>query len=347
MTGKGFRLATAILLGLLLISTTGCSAAQAEETPLYVIERDTLQTRNFVPIINHETMVVNLGEAGLSLQLASPVPAGKNRTGPFYPAFLEDSLLPDPLFSPLEVAPEKVSYLDRPQLVEKEGAHAFVWKQVDLPAREATIAQYDNYLGEPDFYRRPAGLDIYGLKINSRYQAIELQNGRWELAFTYTLANSTASDISDLSLEIFLPLTRHSEDDEDETGSVLLSPDQICSSPNLEVARMTRADGFGRPAAGLSALLRIEALSAGEQRSFFIKVSGRREERTGTLWPILSLRGRSLQAPVWPPTRIEAVPSAKEGRFSYLSYNLVLQDSRVLELSPAGFRVETAPPFRL
>jgi hypothetical protein len=346
MTGRGLRLATGALLALLLISTTGCGAAQAGDARLYVIERDTLQTRNFVPIINHETMVVNLGEAGLSLQLASPVPAGKNRTGPFYPAFLEDSLLPDPLFSPLEIAPEKVSYLDRPQLVEKTGAHTFVWEQVGLSAREAIIAQYDNYLGEPAFFRRPEGLDIYGLKINSRYQAKKLENGKWELAFTYTLVNETASDISDLSLEIFLPLTRLSEYGEDETGRVLLAPDQICSSPNLEVARMTRADGFGRPAAGLSALLRIDALNAGDQRSFFIKVSGRREERTGTLWPILSLRGRSLQPAVWPPTRIEAVPSAKEGRFSYLAYNLVLQDSRMLELSPAGFRIETAPPSR-
>ncbi len=97
----------------------------------------------------------------------------------------------------------------------------------------------------------------------------------------------------------------------------------------------------------MSALLRIETLSAGERRSFFIKVSGRRQEQTGTLWPILSLRGPSLQLAVWPPTRIEAVPSVKEGRFSYLAYNLVLQDSRVLEPSPAGFRVKTAPPFRL
>jgi hypothetical protein len=347
MTGKGLRLATGALLGLLLIPTTGSGAEQGNGAPLYVIERDTLQTRNFVPIINHETMVVNLGEADLSLQLASPVPAGKNRTGPFYPAFLEDSLLPDPLFSPVEVAAEKVSYLDRPQLVEKTGAPTFVWEQVELSAREAIIAQYDNYLGEPDFFRCPEGLNIYGLKINSRYQAIKLENGKWELAFTYMLVNETASDISDLSLEIFLPLTRHSEDGEDETGRVFLEPNQICSSPNLEVARMTRADGFGRPAAGLSALLRIEAMSAGEQRSFFIKVTGRREEQTGTLWPILSLRGRSLQPAVWPPTRIEAVPSVKERRFSYLSYNLVLQDSRVLELSPAGFRIETAPPYRL
>lgn len=347
MKGKGFRLATGVLLGLLLLSSTGSGAAQDQGAPLYVIERDTLQTRNFVPIINHETLVVNLGEAGLSLQLTSPVPAGKNRTGPFYPAFLEDSLLPDPLFSPLEVAPDKVSYLERPQQVEKEGAHAFVWKPVELRAREAVIVQYDNYLGEPDFYRRPAGLDIYGLKINSRYQATETENGKWQLAFTYTLANETSSEISDLSLEIFLPLTRHSEDDEDDAGRVLLAPDQICSSPDLEVARTTRADGFGRPAAGLSALLRIETLKAGEQRSFFIKVSGQRDEPTGTLWPILSLRGRSLQPAVWPPTRIDAVPAVKEGRFSYLAYNLVLQDSRVLELSPAGFRVETAPPFRL
>jgi hypothetical protein len=347
MTGKGFRLATGVLLGLLLISTTVSDADQGDEVPLYVIERDTLQTRNFVPIINHETMVVNLGEAGLSLHLASPIPAGKNRTGPFYPAFLEDSLLPDPLFSPLEVAPDKVSYLDRPQLVEKESAPAFVWEKVELPAREAVIAQYDNYLGEPDLYRRPAGLDIYGLKINSRYQATELENGQWELALTYTLVNETASDISDFSLEIFFPLTRHSEDDEDETGRVFLAPDQICSSPNLEVARITRADGFGRPAAGLSALLRIEALGAGQQRSFFIKVSGRREERSGTLWPTLSLRGRSLQPAIWPPTSIEAVPAVKEARFSYLAYNLVLQDSRILELSAAGFRVETAPDFHL
>jgi hypothetical protein len=343
MSGSVCRWLLKTLLVLLLVAVPCAARAQSDGVPLYVIERDTLQTRNFVSIVNHETMAVNLGEIDLRLELTSPVPAGKNRTGPFYPAFLEDSLLPDPLFAPLEVAPTKVAHLDRPRQRDGEGGPAFVWPSVALPAGQAVIAQYDNYLGGKDFYHRPEGLDIFGLRIQSRYRAVQEEGGRWRLSLAYTLINDTGGDVSDVTLEIFVPLVRHVENEEDAEDRVLLTADEICSSPDLEVARMTRVDGFASPASGLSALLRIESLPAGGQRSCFVRVVGRPDERAGTLWPILSLRGRSLQPAVWPPTRIAAVPAVREGRFSYLSYNLVMQDSRAFSLSANACRAVAAP----
>jgi hypothetical protein len=107
-----------------------CMGSGGETERLYVIERDTLQTRNFTPIINHETMLFNLGDRPLSLELNSSIPAGKFVKGKYYPAFLEESLLPDPLFSPIEVAPKKTSYLAKPEIKTAGDKTTFVWKKV-------------------------------------------------------------------------------------------------------------------------------------------------------------------------------------------------------------------------
>jgi hypothetical protein len=344
MTDRGCRFLKKVLVGLLLMAAPCAAMSQTDDAPLYIIERDTLQTRNFVAIVNHETMAVNLGEANLELDLTSPIPAGKNHSGPFYPAFLEDSLLPDPLFAPLEVAPTKVSYLDRPQQIDTDKTLSFIWPQVALPPGEAVIAQYDNFLGEKNFYHRPTGLDIFGLEIATDYRAVKQDKDRWQLTLAYTLSNDTDADLSNLVLDIFVPLIQHTGNEEDKQENVLMTPEEICSSPDLEVARMTRVDGFSTAATGLAALLRLKNLEAGQQHSCFIRVVGLLESQTGTLWPILSLRGRSLQQAIWPPTQIEPKPATKESRFSYLSYNLVLQDSRVFTLSPEGFQVNTTPP---
>jgi hypothetical protein len=331
------------LTPLLIILNWGgqLGAAASQDSPrLYVIERDTLQTRNFTPIINHQTMAVNLGDQPLEMELISPIPAAKDKEGKFYPAFLEESLLPTPLFSPLEVTPKKVIYLGRPEIKKAGQGSEFVWKKVNLPGKEAVVAQYDNYLGEPDFFWRPQGLEIFGLKLHTRYEVERLDASRWRLSMRYELVNDTGSVLKDLGIEVFIPLWCQREGKE----MTLLEVEEISTSPNVDHTRFTKVDGFGQAATGLGMNWRTEELQPGAQAVFFLKLTGLQATQKGSLWPIITLEGRSLQPPVWPATIIRAAKPLREGRFAYLSYNLVLQDSRAFRFSPMGVQPIQAPP---
>lgn len=314
-----------------------CRGSGGETERLYVIERDTLQTRNFTPIINHETMLFNLGDRPLSLELNSSIPAGKFVKGKHYPAFLEESLLPDPLFSPIEVAPKKTSYLAKPEIRTAGDKTTFVWKKVAIPPGEAMIAQYDNYLGEPSLYWSKDGLDVFGLTIRTSYST-QSKAGDGMVSFDYELANATGSELSDLMLDVFIPLRLIGETKE----TTLLELKEISFSPNAEIAQVTKADGFGRATSGVSIILWSRSLAQNDKLHFFLRLIGGRTTETGEIWPIIAIRGRSLQQPLWPPTRIKMEEKVNEGRFSYVAYNLVIQDSRVLRISPQAITVVPA-----
>ncbi len=340
MLGKRSLKFLVFLMGVLFLCPWQIYGAPGGESqPFYVIERDTLQTRNFTPVINHETMAINLGNRPITMGIISPIPRDKFRQGKHYPAFLEESLLPDPLFAPIEVSPTKTTYLTRPETITKGDNTSFVWKEATLPAGEALIVQYDNYFGEPDLYWKPEGLEILGLVLHTDYTARRLKESSWELSFDYELINRTGSVLKDLSLDVFVPVRQLSE--EKETNFLELS--QICTSPNIEASKVTRADGFGEAAYGVTVSLWTENLESNGKVHFSLRLTGSRKAKSGIIWPIVILAGRSLQKPVWPPTVINTGEPVNEGRFSYLSYNLVIQDSRVFVLSPKGFEVKTPP----
>lgn len=320
---------------ILLALTSVPSILYGKTEPLYIIERDTLQTRNFTPVINHETMVVNLGQASLTVDLDSPIPQGKFVQGKFYPAFLEDSLLPEPIFSPVAITPKKTSYLARPEILTKGDKTSFIWKGVKIPAGEAMIGQYNNFLGKPEMYWTPAGLDIFGLALRTRYTALAKGASARTLSFEYEVENGTGSEISDLVLEVFVSVKRLGEGQ----GSPLLDLQEIAFSPNAEVSQMTKVDGFGQPAFGAAVTHFSRTLAAGARVRFFLRLSGSPSSHPGEIWPILTVRGRSLQKPVWPPTNVKTGTPVNQGRFSYVSYNLVIRDSRLIALSPKGAKV--------
>lgn len=331
------RSVAALILAAILVLPMTVTAKDAATEPLYIIERDTLQTRNFTPIINHEILLVNIGAHPLELEIHSAIPAGKYVKGPHYPAFLEESLLPDPMFSPIEVAPTKTSYLPKPAIESSGENTAMVWKGVTLSAGEAAIAQYDNYYGEPSLYFAGEGLDIQGLKIRTHYTA-ETRAGERILIFSYEIENSTANSIDDLAFDTFIPLKIV----EGTPDIILLDLKEIAFSPNVIPTQVTRTDGFGRAAAGVSATLWSENLPARGKVRFFLKLSGAKTPADQTLWPLLTLRGRCLTKSVWPTADIKVKQHANIGRFAYLSYNLILQDSRVLKLSNRGIKIMPA-----
>jgi hypothetical protein len=313
------------------------SACFARDNDLYMIERDTLQTRNFTPIINHETMLVNRGETPLNMDLVSPVPSGKLVHSKYYPAFLEDSLLSDPLCSTIEIAPNKTSYLIKPEILEDSGGASFVWKGLTIPVGEAVIAQYDNYLGEPDMYWTKEGLDAFGLRLNTTYTT-STQGELIEFSFVYELVNNTGSDISELSIDSFIPLQRIIESGK----KPFFNLKEIGFSPNTEVSQVTKVDGFGKAASGVAVIYWARNLEAGGKARFLLKLTGTDPAKEGSIWPIIGLQGRCIQKPVWPPTRITTTDKMSEERFSYVAYNLVIQDSRVIAFTPEGLQVTRA-----
>lgn len=332
----GCLLCGAFVLCFLLGDTFG--ASQEEPLSLYIIGRDTLQTRNFVPIVNHQTVIINLGEKPVELELTSKIPAGKHREGEGYPAFLENSLLPDPVFSPIGVSPKKTSYLARPNLVTQKGEMAYVWKGVTLPTGESVIAQYDNYFGEPHYYGRPYGFDFHGIQVKKTYASRRSGKSMWELSFSYDIVNTKAYSIKDFSLSIFVPIKQIRK----ESETAFLELQQICSSPNIEVSQVTKSDGYGEAGYGVATALMVNDFAPNTKAKFSLRLIGNKIANNGTIWPILNMMGRSQDQAVWPPTIVKVSAPVKQERFSYLSYNLAIKDNHTFVFSPKEISVNPA-----
>ncbi|MBA4390391.1 MAG: hypothetical protein C0399_05590 [Syntrophus sp. (in: bacteria)] len=325
-----------VLLPLLLLQSA--AAADKEPLPLYIIERDTLQTRNFTPIINHQTMVVNLSESSLTLEVTSKFPLEKYRKGNGYPAFLDDSLLPDPLFSPIEVTPKKTSYLARPDIITGTKDISFIWKKVLLLPGEAVVGQYDNYFGEEGHFWRNDGFDFLGVKVKTDYRVLPLKGNLTELSLGYEIINQTDQTIKDFAFGIFVPVKQILKDSE----VTFFELERICTSPNVEASRITKSDGFGEAADGVGAGINVKELVPGKGTKFFLSIAGTQVAKKGTIWPIISLTGRNMQSTAWPQTTIIADSAISEGRFSYLSYNLVIKDRLIFNMLPEGFKIKKA-----
>jgi hypothetical protein len=336
--GSLFSRAALILLAFVFSAGGQVSAADNEPVPLYVIERDTLQTRNYVPIVNHQTMVVNLGERPVSLDLTSKFPGYLNRKGDGFPAFLEDSLVADPIFSPIEITPKKTSYLAQPELAADGKEASYSWRNVHLPPGESVVAQYDNYFGEAGHYWRDDGFDFQGVRVKTSYSAEELKGGRTELYLGFEIVNGTGQPVQDFDLGVFVPVRRLLQEKEID----LLEPDRICTSPNVEASRLTKSDGFGEAAEGFGASISIKELLPGKPEKYFICLAGKAEARSSASWPIVTVTGRSIRPAVWPPTTIRTDEPVNEARFSYLVFNIVVKDRRLFRFSPDGVKVEKA-----
>lgn len=328
--------AVLILMAILILPMSSSYASTATDS-LYVIERDAVQTRNFTPIVNHEILMINLGKDPLSLNVSSAIPAGKFVKGPFYPAFMTDSLLPDPMFSPLDVSPSKTSYLESPAVETSGSSTTLVWKDVTVNDGEAVIAQYDNYFGESSIYWTDDGLDILGLKIFTTYN-IESTADQQILTFQYELENTKDSPIDDLVFDTFVPVQIFTETKEIN----LIELKEIAFSPNVTPSQLTRIDGLGRAASGVSATFWAETLPSKGKILLSLKLTGVKTQADDMLWPIITLRGRCVTNPVWPPAVIELDKPTNIGRFSYLFYNLVIPDSRKLKFSDHNVKILSA-----
>lgn len=249
-----------------------------------VVERDLLQTRNFVPVINHSTVVSNLDDADLALTIRSPVPPELDRSGPFWPRFGSDAVagsasmaggartLPDELARSVLGKPERMS--------GTQGGYE--WRAA-VGGKHALVAGYTNYFGAPDaFAASPERLQLLDLQIGSRFSMSHRQD-LLVLTVEIELANTGARPLSALQFKLCFPETVI---DAAQQTQRLWSVRAHRVQGDAVYSSVGHVDGLGRRvAAGHAASLTVDALAAGERRRFALELSGVLLERDDVLFP--------------------------------------------------------------
>ena len=311
--------------------------AKAYEFDVLIVERDIPQTRNLVPIVNHEVMVVNLSDEELEIDIKSPFPKELYVRSKFYPAFGETSLIAAPVYAPYEIEVSDYTILESPSIEVKEEDVIYSWRNVKIPAGEAVIAQYDNYFGDVNQYYTEEGLKIFELAVHTSHSA-ELEDQSVSLTLNYDLENKGEEDIEYLVFDAFLPYKLHLKVEEVE----LLEITEISASPEVELSAPMICDGFGTPANGKDAFVNAEKLSQGEHLEFFLKVRGIKRLDKGEIYPLLTIRCRIRGEQIWPPTVIEFEKELKVESFYYNECSLVIGDSKLFKLGPKSIELVEA-----
>jgi hypothetical protein len=336
---------TIILSGLLLVSAYSFAGTAREkgEGEIAVIERDTIQTRNFVPVINHEAMIVNLTAHSLKIDIDSPLPGGKYRKDDPFAAFGRNSKLGAPTFSPFKVPIDDYIILEKPLLEEKDKMFSYYWRNVVLPPGQAVVAQYDNsYAPLKDFYR-DFGMEIAGLLIGSQY-SVEKRKDIYRLSLVLTLQNQGEQHIKEMLFRIFVPEALSLENRDEPLQLVKLK--EIFASENLNVTTSSIVDGFGNTARGIDASLELDTLEAGASVQLALQIDCHKEAERGEIYPIMYIIGRRKLTRLWPPTIISGAYAKSERKFHYLLYNLVIGDRRIFRLDKSGITVVPAETIK-
>lgn len=339
--------AAAVALGALaapaLPSGERLVAAGAAGVSLVLVERDTLQTRNYQPIVNHQAMVVNQSGQPLEVAIVSPIPDGRDVEGPFWPAFGLQSALGVPMQCPwpLDVANYRLLE-ETPSHRKAEGGRpaAFVWDGVTVAPREAVIAQYDNYYGPKDVFYTPSGIGIADLDIGVGYSLTDLGAGRFNAALRYRLTNRTGHEIRELSLSVFVPDTMI-----EASGPVqIVEVTGATVPPSVRQGKMTGADGVGRVASGCDFFLGPRTLGAGETVEVVVRLNWR-VVGAGEIHPTVAVQGRGEGARLWPETQLQPGASGGQGQaqalrpsraFYYRMWNIVLPDRSYVTVGPGS-----------
>ncbi|UCH98435.1 MAG: hypothetical protein JSV88_16760 [Candidatus Aminicenantes bacterium] len=322
-----------VLVIYLIAVLWGCSPGQpqpaaplkktAKET-LAIIERDTLKTRNFVPVINHETMIVNLGDDALTIDIYSDIPRGKYIKDSPFTAFGRDSLLEEDIFSPFIVPVKSHIILGKPGVKKNGDRVSYYWENVSLPPGEARSAQYENDYGKADDFYFNDGIDIAGLHIKS-YQTVEKPGKKetlYHLGISLFLENSSNRDITDMFFRVFIPTSLVLEDHGDLY--FLVEPVQIRSSKNMTVTTGGMTDGFGNVTRGIDASVQTRILKAGASFGCALQIKCNKKAKKGEIYPVFSVRGRRERVRLWPASIIMGAPIEGRKKFHCMEYNLVI-----------------------
>ncbi len=315
---------------------TQTDEAQSTQPSILVIERDVPQTRNFVPVINHEAMIVNLSEEDLTIDIKSPVPKELYVIGEFYPAFMEMSLLSEPRYYPYEVEISDYTLLDRAAIEENDEEVIFHWRGVRIAPGKAVIAQYDNYFGDVTQFYREDGLALFDLFIHTSYSA-SFQSGEALFALSYDMENRGKEDMEFVEFRLFFPDITFLGEENAPTKMVEVT--ELSVSPNVEPYRGFICDGFGNTAEGTIFPVSVGRLKPEEHYKFFVKVKGIKKMERGEIYPLVTVRYRMAGERIWPPTIVSSEKSLEMKNFYYHYPSLVFPDRKLFKLGPKSVEV--------
>lgn len=344
------------LIGLLAVATFGFLSAEAlpafaqqssasskppldKSTSILLIERDIPQTRvGFDPVVNHEALVVNLSDETIKVDIESPIPKGFYVVKKFFPTFGHDSLLAVPMQFPQQVTISDYKILERPLIDTKNDETVFRWTNISIPAKQAVIAQYDNYFGSRSQFYTTAGLKILELDIRTSFRASFIDGGKGVVfELYYDLENRGKEEIEDILMDVILPDSVYQE--EGKPPVQLFEAADAVASPEVKVDRGMLGDGFGNAAVGTIFTISIQSIKPGNSHNLWMKVIGKKVAKSGDSYPLLTFQYRMKGNPIWPSTILKSKKKLEIIRFSYRHTNLILPDSKLFRFKPDGVKI--------
>jgi hypothetical protein len=334
--GLLFCLIAALLGGLI-----GQPIEIAAKETLAVIERDTLQTRYLVPVINHDAMIINLTDDPMTISIHSAIPQGKFVKNSPLSSFGRNSLLGVPMFAPFTYPIKNSIILGNPEIKMIGMQISYYWDHVVLPSDHAVRAQYDNYYAPVSLFYRNYGMNIASLLIRSNYRVTvekgEKEEKLYHLGLNIHLENEGDQDVVDMFFRLFVPVALALEDRGDLHS--LVEPMEIWFSDNLNVTISSITDGFGNAARGVEASVQIGTLKAGDTFHCALQIDCIKKAKKGEIYPVMTLLGRRQLVRVWPATIVKGAPMETQKKFHYLLYNLVIGARRIFHIHKKGITV--------
>ncbi len=320
-------------------STASSKPVQEKPLSILLIERDVPQTRiGFEPIVNHEALIANLSDKTIEVDIESPIPKGLYVVKKFFPTFGNDSLLAIPMRFPQQVNISDYKILESPLIDRKNNETVFRWTNISIPAKQAVIAQYDNYFGPRSQFYTKDGLKILELEVRTSFKASSIDSGKGiVLEVNYDMENKGKEEIEDILMDVIVPDSVYEEDEKPPVQ--LFEVADAVASPQVNIMRGMLGDGFGKAAAGTIFTINIQSIKPGASHNLWMKVIGKNIAKRGDSYPLLTLQYRMKGDPIWPPTILKSKKKLEITRFSYRHANLILPDGKLFRFEPDGVKV--------
>ncbi|HBH86465.1 MAG TPA: hypothetical protein DDY17_02535 [Syntrophaceae bacterium] len=320
-------------------STPSSNPVQEKPLSVLLVERDVPQTRvDFEPVVNHGALVANLSDETIEVDIESPIPQGLYVVKKFFPTFGHDSLLAMPMQFPQKVAISEYKTLDRPLIDTKNNETVFRWENISIPAKQAVIAQYDNYFGPRSQFYTKDGLKILELDIRTSFKASSIDGGKGVVfELYYDMENKGKEEIEDILMDVILPDSVYVE--EEKPPVQLFEVADAVASPQVNIMRGMLGDGFGKAAVGTIFTVDIRSIQPGSSHNIWMKVMGKNIAKEGDSYPLLTFQYRTKGNPIWPPTILRSKKKLEITRYSYRHANLILPDNKLFRFEPDGIKV--------
>ncbi|MCK4762647.1 MAG: hypothetical protein KAW12_10660 [Candidatus Aminicenantes bacterium] len=320
--------------------------SSAQESEVWIVERDMPQSRNLVPILNRSILVASGPGVPAKCTIRWQLKKINIEPGPFWPVFGGRAKMGAPVSVPENFPCREPRTLEKPQIIQKEQEALLQWAGIELADGEGAAVYADTYLGPADMYHTGSGLRFGDIEIETEYRGQTPGPGQVGLQCKITIRNKSDTPVDALDFSFFFP--RALLDNKTGAGIPLIK-DFAYAAEGFSDSRpldLLISDGLARPAWGPRCVLKRDSLAPGESISCSLTVTGKLLEEVVLIVPLVSLVART-PARYWPSAQVEISPPGKVNYADYTHFNVVVADSRLFRLSSSGAAVEASSPVVL